>query len=169
MSDHQATVDALLTDYHRSREQLAEVQRALASIRESAESDDGLVTAVVDQHGTLVRLTIDDEAYRRYPAAELGPLIVRTATAAAAKAAEVAHQAMAPVLPEDVDPAELLAGRADLSAEEFAHSEPVEVTSSPPRPRSRAARLGGGDSGEEFEESMEHVTWMTGSADGGAG
>lgn len=176
VSDHQAAVDELLADYRRGREQLVEVQRVLASVRESADSDDGMVTAVVDQHGALVRLLIDDEAYRRYPAAELGTLIVRTTAAAAAKAATAVQQAMAAVLPDDVDPAGLLAGRADLPAEEFAHGEPfaagepVASSSQPSGVRSSAVRSGArfGD-GDEFEESMEHVTWMTGSADGGAG
>lgn len=118
-TDHRAEVAELLADYRRSREQLASVHRRLASISESVTSDDGMVTATVDPHGTLTELAIADTAYQRYRPAELARLVVRTTRAAAERATAVAHRALQDVLPADTDPEALLRGRADLRDEEI--------------------------------------------------
>ncbi|HEV2784647.1 MAG TPA: YbaB/EbfC family nucleoid-associated protein, partial [Actinophytocola sp.] len=97
--DHRAQVEELLADYQRSREQLAAVHRALASVSASASSEDGAVTATVGPRGSLTGLVIDESAYRRYRPAELADLIVRTAAAAAGQAARSATELVAPVLP----------------------------------------------------------------------
>jgi DNA-binding protein YbaB len=120
MTDHRDEVAQFMANYRQSREQLATVQRALLSIAESASSPDGLVTASVDSVGALTRLTIDDEAYRRYRPRELGALIVEASRAAGKLAAARAADALAPVLPVDSDPEALLGGRADLTSAELA-------------------------------------------------
>ncbi|GDY31355.1 YbaB/EbfC family nucleoid-associated protein [Gandjariella thermophila] len=133
-TDHRAQVEELLADYRRSREQLASVHRTLASISESVTSDDGLVTATVGPQGTLTGLTIADAAYQRHRPAELAGLVVRTANAAAARAAERAHRALADVLPAETDPEALLRGRADLVGEEIvppARPAPAEADDEP--------------------------------------
>lgn len=119
MADHRAQVEDLLAGYRRSREQLGAVQRSLAGVRESVTSEDGRVTVTVSGSGTLVDLTIEDDAYRALRPAELAELIVGTTAAATALAARQANEVLAPVLPADTDPAALLNGTADLSAEEL--------------------------------------------------
>ncbi|OLR90465.1 YbaB/EbfC family nucleoid-associated protein [Actinokineospora bangkokensis] len=138
VADHAAQVEELIADYRRSREQLAEVHRALAAISESATSPCGMVTATVSAQGALTGLVIADGAYRRYRPAELAHVVVRTTAAADALAARAAGHAVAPVLPAGTDPEALLRGTADLT--------PAEVA--PPR---RPA---------PDDDSFEHMTWL---------
>jgi DNA-binding protein YbaB len=119
-SDHQAQVEELLADYRRSRDQLASVHQKLAAVRESATSPDGLVKATVGPDGVLVDLEFSDVAYRNYRPERLAELIVDATAAAAAKAARVASDLVAPVLPADTDPEALLRGTADLTPAELA-------------------------------------------------
>jgi DNA-binding protein YbaB len=152
-ADHQAQVDELLAEYRRSREQLASVQRSLLSIRESASSDDGSVTATVGPQGVLAELTIADGAYRRHRPAELAKLILQAAKEAAGKAAVRAQEALVPVLPPDADPEALLAGRADLRQDEIA----------PERPDSdEVAAVAARGKHADHEESFEHRSWLDG-------
>lgn len=123
-ADHRAQVDELLAGYRRSREQLGAVQRDLAAVRETATSDDGLVTATVSAQGTLTNLTIAEAAYRELRPAELAATVVAVSTAAAAAVSRAAGAVLAPVLPSGTDPEALLRGSADLSAEEL---KPVTV------------------------------------------
>lgn len=124
-TDHQAQVDELLADYRRSRDQLASVHQALASVRASATSSDGLVTATVGPDGVLVDLEFADVAYRNYRPERLAALVVEATVAAAAKAARRANDLVAPVLPAGTDPAALLRGTADLTPAELAPPAPV--------------------------------------------
>ncbi|MFC4004192.1 YbaB/EbfC family nucleoid-associated protein [Prauserella oleivorans] len=120
MTDHRAQVEQLLADYRRSRDQLAEVQRQLASITASASSDDGLITAMVGARGVLTGLEIADEAYERYRPAELAAQIVKLTGTATVKAFTGAGEVLAPALPSGTDPQALLLGTADLGAAELA-------------------------------------------------
>jgi hypothetical protein len=138
----------MLADYRRTREQLAEVHRALLAVKESVTNPDGLVTATVGPRGNLVGLVIADAAYQRYRAAELSQEVVRTVTAAAGRAAVRANDTLRPVLPADSDPAALLAGRADLQPAELVPEPPP----TPPRPAPRQR--------EDDEDSFEEQTWM---------
>jgi DNA-binding protein YbaB len=119
-ADHQAQVEELLADYRRGRDQLASVHHALAAVRESATSPDGLVTVTVGPGGILLDLRFADVAYRNYRPERLAALIVETTATAAAKAARVANDLVAPVLPAGADPAALLGGTADLTPGELA-------------------------------------------------
>ncbi|MBK1788841.1 YbaB/EbfC family nucleoid-associated protein [Prauserella cavernicola] len=123
MTDHRAQVDQLLADYRRSRDQLASVHRELASISESATSEDGLITATVGARGVLTGLVIADEAYEKYRPVELAAQIVKLTGGATVKAFEGAGEVLAPALPSGTDPQALLLGTADLSAEELAPDE----------------------------------------------
>ena len=142
--DHQAEVDQLMADYRRSREQLANVQRGLASVRESATSHDQLVTATVGARGTLIDLVIDDSAYRRLRPSELAETIVRTTEVAAAAAAAKMHDHLAVVLPKGADPEALLNGRGDLTDEEIGIEQPTGRHTRPSRE----------------DDSFEHRTWL---------
>jgi DNA-binding protein YbaB len=152
-TDHQAQVDELLADYRRSREQLASVQRSLVSIRESASSDDGSVTATVGPQGVLAELAIAEGAYRRHRPSELAKLIVQATKDAAGKAAARAQEALVPVLPPDADPEALLAGRADLRQDEIAPEPPGADEVAPAAQRGKHA---------DHDESFEHRSWLDG-------
>ena len=145
-TNHRDEVAELLADYRRSREQLASVQRALLSIAESASSPDGLIKATVDSAGILSGLVVDEDAYRRYRPAELADAVLRATRAAAVRAGERARDALAPVLPADVDPAAVLAGRADLTPEEIEPQPPAA-----PRTMRRT---------RDDDETYEETTWM---------
>jgi DNA-binding protein YbaB len=119
-SDHRAQVDELLADYRRSRDQLASVQRDLASITATATNPDNTVTVTVNSTGAVTALTLADNAYRTHRPAQLAEEILRTTEAAAAKAAEHTYRTLAPVLPADTDPAALIRGTADLTPDEIA-------------------------------------------------
>lgn len=119
VADHRAQVEDLLAGYRRSREQLGAVQRSLATVRETVTSDDGQVAVTVSASGTLVELSINDDAYRVLRPADLAALIVRTTAEATARVTRQASDVLAPVLPADTDPAALLRGSADLSAAEM--------------------------------------------------
>ncbi|MCS7484343.1 YbaB/EbfC family nucleoid-associated protein [Umezawaea endophytica] len=118
-SDHRGQVEELLADYRRTRDHLASVQRDLAGITASETSPDGTVTATVGTGGVLTELVLADNAYRAHRPSQLAELIVRTTEAAAAKAAERTYRTLAPVLPADTDPAALVRGTADLTADEI--------------------------------------------------
>lgn len=129
-ADHRAQVEDLLADYRRSRDQLASVHQRLAAISESATSPDGLVTARVGPDGVLTELSIADAAYRQYRPADLAKVIVAAAAAAAERAAKLAGEVVAPVLPVDTDPAALLRGTADLRPAEWVPPPPAPVEES---------------------------------------
>lgn len=149
-TNHRDEVAQLMADYRRGRDQLASVQRSLLAITESATSPDGLVTATVDSAGTLTALKLADDAHRLRPT-DLADTILRTTRAAVTKAAERAHQALAPVLPADTDPAALLTGRADLTDDEIGPPTP-----SLPMPAIRRQRPAATDD----EDTYEDATWM---------
>jgi hypothetical protein len=125
-TDHRASVDDLLADYRRSREQLAGVHRELASIAESATDADELITVTVSARGSIVGLEITEGAYRVYRPDQLARQIVLVAGMATTKAVRAAGQALAPVLPVASDPDALLRGTADLRPEEYAPEPPDE-------------------------------------------
>ncbi|GGM66156.1 hypothetical protein GCM10012275_40900 [Longimycelium tulufanense] len=141
-TDHHAEVAQLLSDYRRSRDQLAAVHHALATVKESRTSDDGTVTVTVGAGGILVDLAIGDDAYRRHRPADLARLILDLTTVAVRRAAERSEQAVAAVLPSDADPRALLAGTADLRPNELA----------PPAPRPQPAE----DDDNSEQSWLEH-------------
>ncbi|MGX7827717.1 YbaB/EbfC family nucleoid-associated protein [Actinokineospora sp. 24-640] len=151
-ADHRAQVDELLAGYRRSRDHLAEVQRALGAVGESATSACGSVTATVSAHGDLTRLDLRDDAYQRYRPTELARVIVEAVASAGARASRAADEIMAPVLPAGTDPAALRRGMADL--------RPDEVTTPASAPASASASV------EEFD--FERATWLQSDRQGGS-
>lgn len=145
-ADHRAQVDELLAGYRRSRDHLAEVQRALSAVGESATSECGLVTATVSAHGALTRLDIREGAYQRYRPAELASVVVEAVASAGARAGRVADEIMAPVLPAGTDPAALRRGMADLRQAEVAAPAAAPV--------------------DEFD--FERATWLESDRQGGS-
>ncbi len=123
-ADHRAQVEELLAGYRRSREQLGTVHRKLATLQESATSDDGLVTVTVGPRGQVCELVIVDSAYRKLRPHELAATIVALSEKAAAKVSRAAGEVLAPVLPPGADPAALLRGTADLTEPEVRPEQP---------------------------------------------
>ncbi|SFQ21379.1 YbaB/EbfC DNA-binding family protein [Amycolatopsis arida] len=143
MTEHSAQVAELLAGYRRSRDQLAEAQRELAAVTESASSAEGLVTATVNARGVLTGLVIADEAYQRYRPAELAREIVRVSAAATVRALRGAADVLAPALPDGTDPQALLLGTGDLAA--------TEVTAMGAAAAAAAA---------DDDESLEDQSWL---------
>ncbi|MCP2260433.1 YbaB/EbfC DNA-binding family protein [Streptoalloteichus tenebrarius] len=154
-TDHHAQVEELLASYRRDRERLASVHRALATVRESATSEDGAVTATVGPGGALVDLTLSDDAYRRHRPDALARLVVRLVGTAAAAAAARAERTVAEVLPPGADPAAVLAGTGDLRPEELRPEELAPASSG----RHRAPDA-------DDEPDNEDRTWLQDTHDG---
>lgn len=77
--------DSLRTDlqdtygrYEELRSGVDELQRSLASMQVSAESENGVVHATVDADGCLVGLRLDQQACREWNADTLARVIVET-------------------------------------------------------------------------------------------
>ena len=87
--------------YARLRSDLDDLQRRLAALRVSCESDDGLVRATVGPRGQLVDLALDRRIYRETDSDRLARTIVLTVQAAAAQTAGQIEEMMAGYLPAD--------------------------------------------------------------------
>jgi len=87
--------------YARLRSDLDDLQRRLAALRVSCESDDGLVRATVGPRGQLVELSLDRRIYRETDGDHLARTILATVQAAAAQTAGHIEEMMAGYLPAD--------------------------------------------------------------------
>lgn len=160
MTDHHARVEELLAEYRRSKEHLAAVQRDLGAISASASSADGSITATVGPRGTLTQLAITDDAYRRFPPAELAKEIVRVTASATVQALSEAGELLAPALPSGTDPQALLLGTADLGPDELTPEQPVVPA---PKPASAPDRRGPARRGRadlDDDEDFEDTNWV---------
>lgn len=157
MSDHRARVDELLAEYRRSKEHLAGVHRELGAIRESATSRDGAITATASSKGTLVGLTIAEDAYTRYTPSQLAAQIVGVTSVATTKALTRASEILAPALPAGTDPQALLLGTGDLRPEEIVPEQTQRASAQSVRPES-AARASEADFDEE--DDFEQHSWV---------
>lgn len=96
-----ARFDDVFGQYQRLRSGMDDIQRRLAELRVSAESDDGLVRATVGPRGQLVDLRLDPRAYRELSPEELSRAVVATVTKAAARTAQQVEELMSAYLPAD--------------------------------------------------------------------
>jgi DNA-binding protein YbaB len=96
-----ARFDDVFGQYERLRSGLDDIQRRLADLRVSAQSDDGLVTATVDARGQLADLRLDRRIYRDADPGRLGRTIVATVREATTRATEQVREMMADYLPAD--------------------------------------------------------------------
>lgn len=103
-----ARFDDVFGQYQRLRSGLDDVQRRLAEMRISAESEDGLIRATVDSRGQLVDLWLDRRVYRDLDPAELSRSIVETAARAAGRTTLAVEELMAAHLPHDSGPMRFL-------------------------------------------------------------
>lgn len=70
-------------DYGRLRDDIVSLQENLQDIRETAESDDGLIRATLGGRGELVELVVDPRVYRTPDASALAAKITSTIQQAA--------------------------------------------------------------------------------------
>ncbi|WP_233624568.1 YbaB/EbfC family nucleoid-associated protein [Actinoplanes sp. ATCC 53533] len=103
-----ARFDDVFGQYQRLRSGMDDMQRRLAELQVSAESDDGLIRATVGPRGQLIDLRLDRRIYRDMDAAELSRKIVTTTEQAAAQMAEQVQQMMAGYLPADSGPMQFI-------------------------------------------------------------
>ncbi|MEV4640254.1 YbaB/EbfC family nucleoid-associated protein [Actinoplanes sp. NPDC049548] len=103
-----ARFDDVYGRYQRLRSDLDGIQRRLAGLRVSVDSEDGLVRATVGARGQLLDLSLDRRIYRDMDAAELSRTIVTTTARAAARAAAEVQHLMAGYLPADSGPMRFL-------------------------------------------------------------
>ncbi|GHH44123.1 YbaB/EbfC family nucleoid-associated protein [Lentzea cavernae] len=75
-----------LAEYARLAGRLRRVQDGITDVRATADSDDGLVHAVVGGRGELLELELDQRIFREQDAATLARKIVETVRDAAAEA-----------------------------------------------------------------------------------
>jgi DNA-binding protein YbaB len=103
-----AEYDARAGEYARIADQVRSMRAGVDDIRETAYSDDGLVTAVVGGRGEVVGLELDPRVYRNQDPEELASTIVATIHAAAEEASQSAVRYAEKLLPAhrggEVDP-----------------------------------------------------------------
>jgi len=103
-----ARFDDVYGQYQRLRTGMDDIQRQLAELQVSADSEDGLIRATVGPRGQLLDLRLDRRIYRDMDAAELGRRIVATVDKAATQAATEVERLMADYLPADSGPMRFL-------------------------------------------------------------
>ncbi|KOX13900.1 hypothetical protein ADK67_43195 [Saccharothrix sp. NRRL B-16348] len=92
-------------DYASIADEVKTIQRALAEVRATAESDDGLVSAVVGGRGEVIRLDLDPRIYRTADSAALATTITATIHRAVARAQAEVFTLVRRYLPADATPA----------------------------------------------------------------
>lgn len=97
----------MFTEYERLAEEIRAVQRSLAEIRVTSESDDGLVSATVGGAGELVELWLDPRVYRNPDSVALARTVTDTIHRAAGLAARKGLEMAADYLPAGVETADL--------------------------------------------------------------
>jgi DNA-binding protein YbaB len=94
-----ARFDEVFGQYQRLRSGMDELQRKLAAMQVTAESDDGYVRATVGPRGQLVRLTLDPAIYREADADALAKKITATVQRATEQSADQVQRIVADYLP----------------------------------------------------------------------
>jgi DNA-binding protein YbaB len=111
-----ARLDELLGEYERLRKNLTAAQQRMRVVTGSAESSDHSVKVTVNSRGVLTGLELAPTAYRRYSPTLLAELILKLIKEANDQATDQMAIVMAPFLPDDVNYADLVSGKADMSA-----------------------------------------------------
>lgn len=91
-------------DYERLADEVKTIQRELAEVRATAESDDGLVRAVVGGRGEVIELDLDPRIYRTADSAALAKTITATIHRAVARAQAEVFPLVRRFLPADATP-----------------------------------------------------------------
>ena len=97
-----ARFDDVFGQYQRLRSGLDDLQRRLAEMQVSAESDDGLITATVGSRGQLIDLRLDRRVYRDMDPEQLEPgRSSRPSARPTARTTDEVQELMADYLPPD--------------------------------------------------------------------
>lgn len=91
-------------DYQRLVDDVRSAQRAIGSLRGTADSGDGLISVVVDVHGSVLELDLSPRIYRTPDSERLAAAIIDTIEQARQDVRSRAVDELAPWLPEDTDP-----------------------------------------------------------------
>jgi DNA-binding protein YbaB len=110
-----ARYDELLTAFERTRRSLTELRDKVGALSATAESKDGLVTAMVGPRGELTGLEFSPRTYRHHSPTQLAELVRETVAEAIRRLHERAAQLYEPFLPTGVPYDKLLSGEADVS------------------------------------------------------
>ena len=94
-----ARFDEVFGQYQRLRSGMDELQRRLAAMQVTAESEDGHVRATVGPRGQLVKLTLDPRIYREADADALARKITETVQQATERSTEQVQRVVADYLP----------------------------------------------------------------------
>ncbi|HVV08998.1 YbaB/EbfC family nucleoid-associated protein [Amycolatopsis sp.] len=94
----------LYADYRQLAEDVRAAQDRMATIRVTAESDDGLISATVDSSGGLAELSLDPRVYHAPDSTALARTIVETIRRAAQNVLEERFAILARYLPADATP-----------------------------------------------------------------
>jgi DNA-binding protein YbaB len=114
-----ARLGELLDEFDRVRKNLDAAQARMRTMRGTARSADGTVTATVDFRGNLTGLELTPRAYSRYSPSLLAEEILRLTNEARAQVTAEMGEVMAPFLPQGVEYPDLMAGTADTSQLSF--------------------------------------------------
>ncbi|SNS91782.1 Conserved DNA-binding protein YbaB [Asanoa hainanensis] len=91
--------DEVLGQYERLRAGMAELRERLSAFSSTAQSADGLVIATVDARGHLVRLVLDQSAYRAHRPEQLAAVVTATIRDATSSSAGAVQDLVAGYLP----------------------------------------------------------------------
>ncbi|GAA3453705.1 YbaB/EbfC family nucleoid-associated protein [Dactylosporangium matsuzakiense] len=98
-AEFQAHLDELLAQYRQARDNIGRMQREMAELSATAQSEDELVKVSVDHRGELTKVEINPRAFRLLDSVTLGETIVTTTKAATADLRRRVQELVAPHAP----------------------------------------------------------------------
>ncbi|GAA2713722.1 YbaB/EbfC family nucleoid-associated protein [Actinoplanes palleronii] len=120
-------IEQLFAEYQRQRDNLADMQRKMSEISASATSPRREVTVTVGQNGVLTDIQFANGTYRRMTPSDLTAVVMTTFAEAKEAAMDQAAQILAPMLPDGLNAADLVRGKAGADA--YLPAEPRIATS----------------------------------------
>ncbi|WP_433207163.1 YbaB/EbfC family nucleoid-associated protein [Dactylosporangium sp. CS-047395] len=99
-AEYQAHIDELMQQYRQVRDNLGRMQREMAELTATAQSEDELVKVTVDHRGALTAVDINPRAFRALDSATLGETIVATAKAATDDLRRRVQELVTPNMPD---------------------------------------------------------------------
>lgn len=113
---YQESVDDLLAQYQRHRENLADARRALEEITCTATAPRRVVSVTVDQQGAVTDIRFPTTAYKTMTKGDLSAALLATIGEARAEAMRRASEVMAPLMPPWLPKMDFSSGSFELDA-----------------------------------------------------
>jgi DNA-binding protein YbaB len=107
-------IEDLFAEYEQQRSSLTELQERMKAISGSASSPRKEVTVTVGQNGVMTDISFPTSAYKRMSPTELQATIMQTFAEAKEEVMDKAAAALAPILPEGMDAAAMVRGKAGV-------------------------------------------------------